>query len=1388
MLLALATVGLPVADEGTGGFGAKAAAQLERLQERYGLPVTGDLDPATGGVLSLASLMASEHDPARLREGLLAARGAVSGSRAYDAALARFALISGSYDIAAGVRGPLHDTLGNDITPVMTDGFGSAPPRAPEVAFPENFYSYRYPLMAQGDIDDLRRARVAVTEGDVNRGGRVQDAAEVFLAAIESWQHGNGEMAKRRYTSAAAAYDRCQQAALSYFAINPDYNFKYTAATLPDRIDELTWKLNQKHDYWPVFSGYLEVRRQRLSLAELGQVDWISPSEAPAVGSGHMLHAILRGNLAGHEFPVPAYGSYDYNVRMVMMDVRVFVLAAVLAPLARGEANRHARRFEPAIGDFRRLLRRRIPNPTLDTPLPLTIGLLCELIEVPFTRLLLIETLSDQAEAAYKARARVDDLRDEAARQDAVARIDVLAQDFTARGLVADPRPGAEPFQHLVAALTYVDALDVIVADGGYAARARTAVDSLDQVVTATTAGNGGTTDLATAARSLTLPTVLESEAASPGGTHPHETLVQFQAPPDETTMRERNPRTYALLLHAHGRLLQIWCGFNYLGYRDDYLPPWRFAFLLDRARYFAEHAKNAQRDYLSFLANAENEELRELGAAQQVELEKANVAIETARVEHASREVTAAHESKALAAVVADHARKRREAYEEFDDWALGFDIANRALSFGQSIAVAMAGGGASGGGTVEQHVMGVVQGEMQRDLEKLNLKFAEDEAKWGRRIADAQLQVARSGLVIAGLQRQAALMRHCYALQTLQLMRERTLNSELWDRLAVSIRGVADSYLRYGIEISFLAQQAYNFEADKRLSVIRFDYDLSDVGAMLAADFLLRDLDTLEQDQLVTQTARLQQVRYVVSLAREYPDTLRSLAEDGSATLTVRLEQLERRFPGLLGLRISSVEILPIALMDPTRVSVQLTNLGVGQVRLAGQASGTALDASDANSAEDWLANAGSGWPIKVHATGSETAVFTGLSRQEIAGASAITASERGAFEGSLAAASWRIDLSMRENQIVPDTLADVMVTFVLGGTYDGALGSAVTTRIASALPRPTTRLISARRVFPDAYYSLVRYGRLTLPIADRHLSISGTPRQLRNLALALPLAGVGPELGRSYCRYPIEVDVAPGSVTVLTLLPQVRFTLDGLTLHCRYESVIGPVASEVIWDFGDRSGLVGGTDVQHVYGRAGRYELRLRLVHDSRLIEYRAAVVVSAQHAVTEPLVVIPTFTATSATSDGTVPVTISVAATFGVTIDCRTGDQRARSLGSSAEIALSPGRHVLRIVAMRGLSAHFFGDQRYAPEDLVVLDHGRATTSRTYDSDGNETTPSLDAFSSHVFGTRVLSPVDRWTLDLPLSKNAWFRSVSAGDVEQTDCSELSDAVLVLDYIAE
>src|SRR5262249_46143922 len=139
-----------------------------------------------------------------------------------------------------------------------------------------------------------------------------------------------------------------------------------------------------------------------------------------------------------------------------------------------------------------------------------------------------------------------------------------------------------------------------------------------------------------------------------------HEPLLDFRDASGDPVRGDTNPLIYQIVMAAKGRLLQIEAGLNYLGYPDDYVPPWRFTYLLERARYFTEHAKRAPSDYLNYLSNAEREEFQELSAEQKVAEERQNIRAERARVEQSRDELKAAEESEELADLAANDAHQR--------------------------------------------------------------------------------------------------------------------------------------------------------------------------------------------------------------------------------------------------------------------------------------------------------------------------------------------------------------------------------------------------------------------------------------------------------------------------------------------------------------------------------------------------------------------------------------------------------------------------------------------------------------------------------------------------------------------------------------------------------
>jgi hypothetical protein len=741
-----------------------------------------------------------------------------------------------------------------------------------------------------------------------------------------------------------------------------------------------------------------------------------------------------------------------------------------------------------------------------------------------------------------------------------------------------------------------------------------------------------------------------------------------------------------------------------------------------------------------------------------------------------------------------AAHSQVRLDNYKAFDEYAdnlfgtlgtdpFGWEEVSSVLNNVPGLNAVLTGlGDLFSGGAVSNRKQALVA-DAQRGLEEQNLELAAIEAEQAVAVSHSQLAVARGGLMVAGMQRAAAVLRHEYALQNLSFLRNRTLNAEMWFRLSAAIRGVADTYLRYGIEMAFLAEQAYEFEADKRINVIRFDYDVSDLGDMLAGDFLLRDLDTLEQDLIVGQKIRQQQVRYVLSLSREFPEALQELRDNGAMTFSLRLEQLERRFPGLFNLRISSVDVLPVALMDSTRFSLELTHLGSGQVRLH-----TEPTTSDELLGTDWLSGVEDDWSIRLRTTPPETAIFSGLTRQDIAASgSFFAANQRGAFEGLAGASAWRVDLSMKENRIVPDSVADLLITFTLSGYYDANLRDAVDHAPRKTLA--TTTWFSGHQQFPDAFYQFNQTGRMDWQVTPDFLALRGSVGALRNVAVLLTPSQKRLELGRLMCSYPVEFTVdAAGEITLLRTLPRFSLQTNGLELSVTFHPNM-PAGATVTFDFGDGTGLLDSTALPHTYARPGRYVVLVRIKNDGHLTEYRAAVVVSRQHAVLPPCIACPIVHTTLV--DGKVRLKIFLEDVPGETFSAifRIDNVKPDAGSDPITFTVDPGRYVLRFSAIRPLVARFYSQQRFDPTSTLEVTSLHLATNRTFDLEtGDETTTNLNTFGQHVFGSDTLAPTNRWTLELLMNDNASLVSVSSADAKQHDLSELSDAVLALEYVVQ
>jgi Tc toxin complex TcA C-terminal TcB-binding domain len=1311
--------------------GAERRWHVAIKDARNGIQLRRELPPDARLHLELArSTFMLEGNSPRLREELKTAAAALPASKGIAYWRARYAIMSGHHaDAADAVRDARdYPPVRNVIMPLLEPEAAAAP----WLSWPCNFYTYRYALATDDNLRGMQSALAALlnnpelepvwTAFGIPAAAiallreRAVDAGKA-LEALLLWNQANVDMTRGRYASAVRNYEACQRMVVAYFAARFDLS-------LPDPVDEsgsdqtpsaqLENALEQLARSVIRYDGptrhiwtFFRERNMAVTLEELHSHDWRRPNVVPLA----------------YEFssPLPSYGtSTDFATALARLltqmsilkslqlegakveekiDAPLVAIALVFCPLGIAEANRLRRSFDEALSPVKTLLRRHSQ-----------FNILSEVIEKPFAKILKAQILLDKADAQYKARA--------------------LAVS------PAENPDGTLRYQGLKAAETYQGVLATFEDQGQYVNRVNASVTAmqgelatlLDHTFSPIAAKESASTQppLTTADRKafalfgkkLAVETMAprQGEYANPDRRiRPHESLIVFEAPTGET-----NPAIYALIIQARARLLQMESGLNYLGYTDDYVPPWRFQYLLDRSRYFAEHAKNAQREYLNFLQNAEREDLQEITAAQNVEMEKSNIRLEDARVEQVKLEVESSKASEELARLTAANSELRFEGYESFDkqaDKIAGTGTLGLLLSSTLSILPDPFAEVATGvidfftGGAASKAIDRKIA-SLQREYEKLSLALAATEATQSAVVAGRQLGVARQGLVVAGMQRAAAVLRHEFALHNLTFLRNRTLNAELWYRLSGALRGVADTYLRYAIELAFLAEQAYEFEADKRIDVIRFDYDVSDLGDMLAGDFLLRDLDTLEQDLIVGQRNRQQQVRYVLSLAREYPEALQQLREDGHTIFSLRLEQIERRFPGLFNVRVAAVDVLPLALMDNSRFSLELTHLGTGQVRLK-------ADPTTPETAPDWLSS--DDWSVRHRVLGPESAVYSGLSKQELAQGT-FASTQRGAFEGRPGASMWRIDMSMRENRVVPDTLADVVLTFTLTGYHDATLRAEIDR--APERDVATTLWLSARQLFPDSYYQFHQTTKLEWEISPDSLALQGSVGELQNVAVVCAPAQKRPELGRTSATYSVEFELdAAGQVRLLRALPRIALSTSALTL-----SVITDLPGATIsFDCGDGTGLVDSAQMPHVYARPGRYEVLVRIAVGGRLTEYRAAVVVSRDHATIPPCVAVPTFSTTlTGTSIDLIP-TLD-APTEPLTVIWRVDGKPPAASGA---FALQPGRHVLQLLATRPLRARFYSQQRFEPSSSLTLDALRLATNRTFDViTGTRVRPAVD----------------------------------------------------------
>lgn len=561
-------------------------------------------------------------------------------------------------------------------------------------------------------------------------------------------------------------------------------------------------------------------------------------------------------------------------------------------------------------------------------------------------------------------------------------------------------------------------------------------------------------------------------------------------------------------------------------------LPPYRFQFLIDKARQYASLAQSFGNQLLGALEKRDAEELSRLRTVHEQNLLQM-------RSDLMQWEIDAANE--ALASLIQQKAsfEFRRDyfstlAQQGLVPWERTQQIATHTASVLQATYVltamlgatfhlvpnlgaptAMTYGGEQLGKSVAKFA-DAVRGTA--DISELVAKSAGLEASFQRRDSDwkYQSETAKRDIVQIEKQIAAAEVRRDIATKTREVhlrsieqtqevydfMRDRFTNFGRYTWLSERLQGLNRMAFDAALTMAKLAEEAYRFERPDQASAPLLSggyWDASNAG-LLAGDRLQLDLQNLERRFLETNY-RLLEVEQAFSLQQIDPSALAKLRQSGSCTFRVPELFMDLTYPGHYRRRVRAVRLsIPCVVGPYINVGATLSLTG-SRIR---------MNASDATPTEVPPRHVTS---VATSTAQNDSGVFEFSFRDE----------RYMPFEGAGAVSDWELRLPSAFPSFDYKTISDVILRIAYTASADDELRTDVegtTGVVAFAVDKlledpGLSRVFSVRHDFPIEWSRLVNGSvgtEVSINVTSQHLPylLSGFDFQDQSLELLLSLAG--------------------------------------------------------------------------------------------------------------------------------------------------------------------------------------------------------------------------------------------------------------------------------------
>ena len=485
----------------------------------------------------------------------------------------------------------------------------------------------------------------------------------------------------------------------------------------------------------------------------------------------------------------------------------------------------------------------------------------------------------------------------------------------------------------------------------------------------------------------------------------------------------QENPALASQIRRAILGLWQIEQGLNAYGFSDDMVPVLRYQPLRQAAQYFAASAKSTQSDFITYMVRFEEAQIEGWQVAAMVKKATAGVNIAAEQIEIAKAGVAKAQAQ--VAEVQAQIAAKQKEIadkdsfFGQAKDFYAGMkDSFTGMMSAGKT---ATAEGsetsmdGAGGAGIALAYVAFAYYGytTMSSMADAANKRVGELKALSEGTLAAAQAQVKlkQRDVTIAGLQRDIAEADRELAATLMRFQKDRFLNVDLWNKLALFAQRLLKRYIDLGARFGWFAERALAFEQARRIDIIKLNYFPTFLRGLTGADRLLADLAELEATRLdgLRLTAP---IKHTISLAREFPTQFGRLKQTGETVFHTSEATLRAAYPGTFGYRIRAVTAAAQTPQGPPTRGM-LKNLGISAI-------------TDQTGTAQLLARYPDALPL------SEFRLETDLQVYGLPGETLMQ------FEGSGYETDWGVVLPALANPKGLTSLVDVLVTFDMNASY--------------------------------------------------------------------------------------------------------------------------------------------------------------------------------------------------------------------------------------------------------------------------------------------------------------------------------------------------------------